>query len=158
MRHPAHDRPDLLLVHVTHFNDLFWDAGSTVTTVVEHGIVDPGYRYTGEIPAAAMVINEPVRRWRVTGADLIERFRRQVRADLFGMETEELGGLGNLTQPELHEALAARRVYVHPFRWTSLGLAMIESMHLGMPIVGLATTDSMAAVPAHAGTISTSVR
>ena len=35
MRHPAADRPDLLLVHVTHFNALFWDAGSTPTRVVE---------------------------------------------------------------------------------------------------------------------------
>ena len=29
MRHPAADRHDLVLVHVTHFNSLFWDAGST---------------------------------------------------------------------------------------------------------------------------------
>jgi hypothetical protein len=29
LRHPAADRDDLLLVHVTHFNALFWDAGST---------------------------------------------------------------------------------------------------------------------------------
>src|SRR5215203_5055123 len=29
MRHPAADRDDLLLVHVTHFNALLWDAGGT---------------------------------------------------------------------------------------------------------------------------------
>jgi hypothetical protein len=29
MRHPAADRDDLVLVHVTHFNAVFWDAGST---------------------------------------------------------------------------------------------------------------------------------
>ena len=40
-----------LLVHVTHFNALFWDAGSTPTRVIEHGIVDPGERYTGELAA-----------------------------------------------------------------------------------------------------------
>jgi hypothetical protein len=34
MRHPAADRPDLTLVHVTHFNALFWDAGSTPTRVI----------------------------------------------------------------------------------------------------------------------------
>ncbi|HWM10062.1 MAG TPA: hypothetical protein VNO82_11995, partial [Solirubrobacteraceae bacterium] len=67
MRHTAADRPDLLLVHVTHFNALFWDAGSTPTRVVEHGIVDPGHRYTGELPRAAVVINEARRRGRVTG-------------------------------------------------------------------------------------------
>ena len=29
------------VVHVTHFNELFWDTGATRTTVVEHGIVPP---------------------------------------------------------------------------------------------------------------------
>lgn len=67
MRHPAADRPELTLVHVTYFNDLFWDAGSTRTLVIEHGIVDPGYRYTGELERAAVVINEAARRGRVTG-------------------------------------------------------------------------------------------
>ena len=46
IRHPMADRDDLTLVHVTHFNALFWDAGATPTRVIEHGIVDPGHRYT----------------------------------------------------------------------------------------------------------------
>src|ERR671925_48482 len=79
MRHPAADRPDLLLVHVTHFNALFWDAGSTPTRVIEHGIVDPGHRYTGELPRAAVVINEARRRARVTGTDLLDRFGAPAR-------------------------------------------------------------------------------
>ena len=29
--------------------------------VIEHGIPDPGYRYTGELAAAGAVVNEPVR-------------------------------------------------------------------------------------------------
>jgi hypothetical protein len=29
--------------------------------VIEHGIPDPGYRYTGELAAAGAVLNEPVR-------------------------------------------------------------------------------------------------
>ena len=49
-RHPTADRDDLTLVHVTHFNALMWDAGRTRTEVVEHGIVDPGYHYTGTLP------------------------------------------------------------------------------------------------------------
>src|SRR5690606_38982310 len=57
------------IVHVTHFNQLFWDTGSARTTVIEHGIVDPGYRYTGELARAAVVINDPVRRGRAVGTD-----------------------------------------------------------------------------------------
>jgi glycosyltransferase involved in cell wall biosynthesis len=156
MRHPAADRPDLTLVHVTHFNDLFWDAGTTPTKVVEHGIVDPGYRYTGELPRAAVVINEAQRRWRVTGTDLLGRFGTAVPVDLFGMKSETLGG-EDLPQAKLHREMARRRAYLHPIRWTSLGLSLIEAMQLGMPVVALATTETPEAVPPEAGVVSTDV-
>jgi hypothetical protein len=154
MIHPAADRPDLLLVHVTHFNDLFWNAGCTPTRVVEHGIVDPGYRYTGELARAAVVVNEPVRRGRVTGTDLLPWFEHAVPIDLFGMGAAQLGGIENLPQHRLHEELGRRAVYLHPVRWTSLGLSLIEAMHLGMPVVALGTTEVAEAVPQDAGVVS----
>lgn len=157
MRHPAADRPDLTLVHVTHFNDLFWDAGTTPTRVVEHGIVDPGERYSGELPHAAVVINEARRRRRVTGTDLLERFERAAPVDLFGIDAGALGGFEDVPQARLHDELARRRVYLHPIRWTSLGLSLIEAMQLGMPVVALATTEAPEAVPAEAGVVSTRV-
>lgn len=156
MRHPLADRDDLTVVHVTHFNDLFWDCGSTPTRVVEHGIVDPGLRYTGAEPAAAVVVNDPVRRGRVTGTDLLPRFAAAGRVDLFGMRSESLGGL-DLPQTELHAAMAARRLYLHPVRWTSLGLSLLEAMHLGMPVVAVGSTEVAEAVPAAAGIVSTDV-
>ena len=160
--HPAADRPDLHLVHVTHFNDLFWDSGSTPTTVIEHGIVDPGHRYRGDLPHAAVVVNEPVRRGRVTGTDLLPRFARVAPLDVFGMR---VGGLADvaagvhedLPQERLHHELARRRVYLHPIRWTSLGLSLLEAMHLGLPVVALATTEAPVAVPPEAGVVSTDV-
>jgi glycosyltransferase involved in cell wall biosynthesis len=151
MRHPMADRDDLALVHVTHFNALFWDAGGTETHVIEHGIVDPGDRYTGEIPRAAAVINEARRRGRVTGTDLLERF---APVDLFGLDAPALGGQ-DLAQADLHAAMARRRVYLHPIRWTSLGLSLLEAMHLGMPVVVLGATEAWEAVPPEAGVIST---
>jgi hypothetical protein len=158
MRHPAADRDDVTVVHVTHFNDLFWDCGTTRTRVIEHGIVDPGYRYTGGTPRAAVVINEPRRRARVTGTDLLDRFAGDgVPIDLFGIDAEALGGVDDVPQHRLHDEMARRRVYLHPIRWTSLGLALIEAMHLGMPVVALATTEAPEAVPAAAGVLSTSV-
>ena len=163
LRHVAADRDDLVVVHVTHFNDLFWDCGSTPTRVIEHGIVDPGDRYTGEVAAAAVVINEPGRRARVTGTDLLGRLGAEVPLDLFGMQARLLAGapgvrsVADLAQDRLHDQMARRRLYLHPVRWTSLGLSLLEAMHLGMPVVALATTEVVEAVPPEAGVISTQV-
>jgi hypothetical protein len=157
MRHPAADRDDLVVVHVTHFNELFWECGSTPTHVIEHGVVDPGYRYSGATPRAAVVINEARRRARVTGTDLLERFDEMgVPIDLFGMDAAALGG-DDVPQHRLHDEMAQRRLYLHPIRWTSLGLSLIEAMHLGMPVVALATTEAPDAVPPAAGVLSTRV-
>ena len=157
MRHPAADRPELLVVHVTHFNALFWDTGSTRTRVIEHGIVDPGHRYTGELPRAAVVINEARRRARVTGTDLLDHFSQAAPIDLFGMDAASLGGIEDLPQRDLHDEMARRRVYLHPIRWTSLGLSLLEAMHLGMPVVALGTTEAHEAVPHEAGAVSTRI-
>jgi len=158
MRHPLADVRGVSFVHVTHFNDLFWDCGDSRTHVIEHGVVDPGYRYTGEVAKAAVVINEPERRARVTGTDLVDRIASTIPVELFGMGAGARGGYENLRQAELHEQLARRRVYFHPIRWTSLGLSLIEAMHLGMPVVALATTEVPEAVPDGAGITSTNVR
>jgi hypothetical protein len=155
MRHPAAGRDDLQVVHVTHFNALFWDTDGTPTRVIEHGIVDPGPRYTGELPRAAVVVNEARRRARVTGTDLIAELAGDVPVDLFGIDAAALGGIEDLPQDRLHDEMARRRVYLHPIRWTSLGLSLLEAMHLGMPVVALGTTEVGEAVPAGAGLVST---
>ncbi|PNG16845.1 glycosyltransferase [Streptomyces cahuitamycinicus] len=164
-RHPCAGRDDLTIVHVTHFNRLFWDCGTTRTEVIEHGIVDPGHRYSGRLARAAVVVNEPVRRARYTGTDLLPALAEAVPLDVFGMGTEGLAGhLGlsadrcrtaDLPQSELHTALAERRMYLHPVRWTSLGLSLLEAMHLGLPVLALATTEAVEAVPPGAGTLTT---
>ena len=164
--HPMAERSDVMVVHVTHFNALFWETGRAPTTVIEHGVVDPGQRWTGELARAAVVVNQPVRRGRVTGTDLIGGFSAQSPVDVFGMGLDGLHqdyGLDparvalheDLPQHRLHAELARRRVYVHTTRWTSLGLSLIEAMHLGMPVVALGTTEAFEAVPAPAGRVST---
>ncbi|SCL24502.1 Glycosyl transferases group 1 [Micromonospora rhizosphaerae] len=167
-RHPMADRDDLLIAHVTHFNELFWDNGGTRTEVIEHGVVPPEVEWSGELDRLAVVINEPVRRWRVTGTDLLPRFAEIAPLDVFGMGVAGLAGrLGlpadrmashdDIPQREMHAELARRRAYLHLCRWTSLGLSLIEAMTMGMPVVALATTEALEAVPASAGALSTRV-
>jgi hypothetical protein len=164
--HPMAGQDRIPVVHVTHFNELFWDCGRAPTTVIEHGVPDPGRRYTGELARAAVAINEPVRRWRVTGTDLLPQLAAAAPLDVFGMKVAGLPArLGlppdriavheDLPQHELHTQLARRRVYAHPMRWTSLGLSLIEAMLLGMPVAVLATTEAAEAVPDCAGAVST---
>jgi glycosyltransferase involved in cell wall biosynthesis len=66
-------------------------------------------------------------------------------------------GVESLAPERLHAELARRRVYLHPFRWTSLGPSLIEAMHLGMPGVALATTEAVRTVTAGTGVVSTDV-
>lgn len=161
-RHPMADRDDLVIAHVTHFNELFWDTGGTRTTVIEHGIVEPAARWTGELDRLAVVTNEPLRRGRVTGTDLFPRFAAVAPLDVFGMGVAGLAGdritaYDDLPQARMHAAVAQRRAYLHLCRWTSLGLSLIEAMQMGMPVVALATTEAVAAVPPGAGVLATRV-
>jgi hypothetical protein len=159
-QHPFADRDDLLLVHVTHFNALMWDTGRTRTAVIEHGVLDPGARWTGELQSAAVCINEPVRRGRITGTDLLPRLAAATPLDVFGIGVDGLAAhlgcdrvraVGDLPQHRLHQELSRRAAYVHTARWTSLGLSLIEAMLLGMPVVALATTEAPEVVPPEAG-------
>lgn len=165
-RHLLADRADIPLVHVTHFNRVAWDAGNAPTRVVEHGVIDPGPVWTGELPRAAVVTNDPVSRGRTVGTDLVPPFvRGGIDVDVFGMRVTGLAGaLGvplaefeDLPQAAMHDELARRRVYLHLTRWTSLGLSLVEAMTIGMPVVVLAATEAAAVVPPAAGVVATDV-
>jgi hypothetical protein len=145
-RHPVDD-PDVLLVHVTPFNALMWDSGRTPVRVIEHGVVVPdGIRWTGELERGITVVNNMASRGRRLGADVFAEARRQLPLDLAGMNTEGAGGLGEVPPRELHAFEARYRFFFNPIRYTSMGLAVCEAMMLGMPIVGLATTEMATAV------------
>jgi glycosyltransferase involved in cell wall biosynthesis len=103
------------------------------------------------------VINEPARRGRVVGADLLAAAAEHVPIDLFGMGTDDLRSSRvstfDLPQERLHDAMARCRLYLHPYRWTSLGLALIEAMLLGLPVAALATTEAVD-LPSEVGVVT----
>jgi hypothetical protein len=140
-QHVVND-PNVLLVHVTHFNNLMWNSGCTPTCVIEHGVTVPEeVNYSGELARGLVVANGLRTRGRRLGADLFQTVRRTVSLDLVGMDAESLGGLGEIPHAQLSEFQARYRFFFHPVRYTSLGLAVCEAMMLGLPIVGLATTE-----------------
>lgn len=145
--HPTDQRhwfndPNGLLVHVTAFNALMWDCGRTPWRVIEHGVpCRRDVRYTGKIARGLTVINHLRSRGRRLGPDVFEEARQRVPLDLVGMESESLGGLGEVPPPQLAAFESQYRFFFNPIRYTSLGLAVCEAMMLGMPVVGLATTE-----------------
>ena len=142
MVHPVND-PGVLLVHVTHFNDLFWDCGETPTRVINHAVMPstPEAVYTGELNKGVSLVNDMPRRKRVVGEDIFLRARQEVPLDLFGFNSKEVGGFGDLPQAEVHERMKAYRFYFNPIRYTSLPLSILEAMEIGLPVVALATTE-----------------
>jgi hypothetical protein len=140
-RHPIDD-PNVLLVHVTHYNRLMWDSGQTPTIVIEHSVaIDLSIRYQGYLDRGVTVVNGMQRRPRIAGYDIFLHSRRTVPLDAIGMETEAFGGLGDIPYRDLHRRVAEYRFLFSPIRYTSLPLAVIEAMTIGMPVVALATTE-----------------
>ena len=136
-----------LLVHVTPFNALMWHSGETPVRVIEHGVKPLGdARYRGDLARGIVVVNNIDRRGRRLGHDLYQDAARRLPLDLYGMGSERAGGLGEVANHRLPETMAAYRFFFNPIRYTSLGLAIIEAMMVGLPVVGLATTELVSVV------------
>ena len=140
-RHPVDDA-NVLLVHVTPFNRLMWDNGRTPTRVIEHGVLAPQeVTYDGALERGIAVINNVRTRGRRLGADVFEGARHEVALDLVGMGARDAGGIGEIPHAALPAFMARYRFFFNPIRYTSMGLAVIEAMMTGLPIVALATTE-----------------
>lgn len=140
-RHIVEDQ-EVTIVHVTDFNDLMWDSNASNTVVIDHGVItDPAVSYSGELEKGIVVINNLVKRGRRLGSDIFLQARKEIPLDIIGMGSEEIGGLGEVPLPELPSFIGRYRFFFNPIRYTSLGLSICEAMMIGMPIVGLATTE-----------------
>lgn len=140
-RHVGED-PDLTIVHVTNFNQLMWDCGVSKTAVIDHGVLTPpNVQYKGTIPKGIVVINNLKERGRRLGYDIYLEIRKHVPLDLIGMDTEKIGGLGEVLHPKIPQFISNYRFFFNPIRYTSLGLSVLEAMSIGIPVVGLATTE-----------------
>jgi glycosyltransferase involved in cell wall biosynthesis len=157
-RHVVND-PNVLLVHVTHFNRMMWNNNLTPTKVIEHGVfIEPRVHYTGELEKGIVVINGLTQRGRRLGYDIFQRVREEIPLDLVGMDSEAAGGLGEIRNSELPTFMSKYRFFFNPIRYTSLGLAVCEAMMTGLPVVGMATTElAVTVVNDYSGYIHTDI-
>lgn len=139
--------PEILTVHVTHFNNLMWHCNNTPTKVIEHGVVLPTEtNWQGDQRRGVVVINGLLNRGRRMGLDLYQRIKKHIPLDLVGIGSEQIGGLGEIRHEELPKVLAKYRFIFNPARCTSLPLAIIEAMMVGVPVVSLATTEMVSVI------------
>jgi len=117
------------------------------TAIIEHGVMVPDdVRYTGENRKGIVVVNNIHKRGRRLGLDVFEQIRERIPLDLVGMGATAVGGLGEVPHDELPAFVAKYRFFFNPIRYTSLGLSVCEAMMVGLPVVGLATTEMVTAV------------
>ena len=133
--------PSATIVHVTHFNNLMWNNNDVPSHVIDHGIVPSSIGYQGDLEQGIVIINNLSDRGRRLGMDIFLEARKHIPLDLIGMNTKEIGGLGEILHPQLPEFISHYRFFFNPIRYTSLGLAVLEAMMVGVPVVGMATTE-----------------
>lgn len=136
------DNPDMFLVHVTNFNNLFWDNNQTPTTVIHHGVAVPeNVKYTGIVNKGIVVVNNFSKRGRRVGLDIVEKVKKYIPLDIIGMNSIDVGGLGEIPHQQIPPFISQYRFFFNPMRYTSLGLAVCEAMMVGLPIIALPTTE-----------------
>jgi glycosyltransferase involved in cell wall biosynthesis len=140
-RHWADDA-ETTVVHVTGFNALMWEHRDSPVEVIEHGVkLLADARYDGALDEGIVVVNNIATRGPRLGADVFLELREKVPLTLVGMGAAVLGGHGEVQNRALPGFMARFRFFLNPIRYTSLGLSVIEAMMVGLPILGLATTE-----------------
>ncbi|WP_408096182.1 glycosyltransferase [Peredibacter sp. HCB2-198] len=139
--HPVDD-PNTMIVHVTDFNRLMWDCQRSPTTVIDHGVKIPeDVHYEGDLEKGIVIVNNIAKRGRRLGLDIFQKASLELDLDLVGMGWEDVGGIGEVSHQELPAFCSHYRYFFNPIRYTSLGLSICEAMMIGVPIIGLATTE-----------------
>ena len=135
------DDPGTLLVQVSAFNALMWNTGRASVRVIEHGVkLLEEAAYSGVRECGIVVVDDLDLHARRLGHDVYQQVGRSVPLELVGKGSERCGGLGELDSSRRPARIAEHRFFFSPIRYASLGLAAIEAMMVGTPVVGLATT------------------
>lgn len=130
------------IVHVTPFDALMWEHGSTRALVIEPGIraLAPAH-YSGEVRSGITVVDHLAKRGRAQGLDLFERVRTRVPLVLAGAGSESHGGLGTLAPDAFARQVARHRFCFHPARHEGLSWPLLHVLAAGVPVVAVAANE-----------------
>lgn len=132
-KHLVEDQ-EVQLIHVNHYNALMWD-NQVPVTVIENGVDTNTASFTGEKASGVIVLEEFPADDRVTGHDIFMQVKEALPLNVIRIGKE------NITYQNLPEKLIQYRFLFCPDRYQSLPFAVYQALMIGMPVVGLATTD-----------------
>ncbi len=131
-----------LLVHVTHYNRLMWDSGQANARVIEHGVKVPAHaRYTGELSRGITALNHLQRRAAQGRGRCVSRAGKSDAHRPGGHGCGRDGWTGRSRTDTAGGFHVQVSLFLQPHSFTSLGLAILEAMTVGLPVVGLATCE-----------------
>ncbi len=133
------------IVHITKYNFKQWTTYFPETkkksVIIYHGIEIPKKtRWKGIDPEAVNVTTSlPTRP--ECGNKLWLRLSKKVPLVLYGKDSEKFGGKGIIPNKLLRKEIAQYRLYFNPTIASSVPMAMLEAMSIGMPVVTMKSTD-----------------
>jgi len=132
------------IVHITKYNlnqwSLVFPEARSKSKVIYHGIEISNILWQGNIKKAVAAVNGLPNRIEC-GPDIWQKINKKVPIILFGTDSEKFGGKGPVPNDELRKEFIKYRVYFNSTTASSIPMAMLEAMSVGMPVVSTATTE-----------------
>lgn len=133
-KHLVEDR-EVQLIHINHYNALMWDNNQVPVAVIENGVATETASFTGEKASGVVVLEEYPADDRVTGHDIFMQVKEALPLNVIQI------GKNNIMYQNLPEKISEYRFLFCADRYQSLQFAVYQALMIGMPVVGLATTD-----------------
>ena len=139
------DDADVLLVHVTHFNQLMWNNGRSPTCVIEHGVMVPRKGVDTAIQGFARFcqMSQHPARLIVVGGELDDPDPR-IQAEIERLHaiadqaeiTDHIQFVGRKGREVLRYYYSAADVFITTPWYEPFGITPIEAMACGTPVIG----------------------
>jgi len=133
-KHIVEDQ-DVHLVHVNHYNALMWDNNQLPVTVIENGAPTDTVSFSGEKACGVVVLDEYPADDQVGGHTVFMQVKEALPLDVIQI------GKKDVTYQNLPEKISQYRFLFCPDLYASPGFTVYQAMMMGMPVVGLATTE-----------------